>query len=95
MSESNEAVVTPATPKVKRNSPSPEQFVDIVNVSDNRQDALTRFKNAGFDVTYSAFAARYNSYRKQNVTMKALPNLPKGRKLDVAALNARTATPVA
>ncbi len=91
--ENETTETTTVVAKAKRNSPSAVEFVNVVNVSDNRADAIKRFTAAGFDVTYSAFAARYNSYRKGGVTMKVLPNLPKGRKLDVAALNAATATP--
>jgi hypothetical protein len=90
---SPEATVTPVVEKVKRNSPSSVDFVNIVNASSDRKDALNRFAAAGFNVTYSAFTARYNAYHKATpkINIKALPNLPKGRRLDVAALNAATA----
>lgn len=76
----------------KRNSPSAEQFVTIWNASDSRKDALTRFAAAGFDVTYTAMVAREKSYRKAGVVLKHIAAAARGRKLDVAAVNAATAS---
>lgn len=80
-------------PRAKRTTPSASQeaFCLIVNASENRKDAIAQLANAGTPMKDSAFIARYTSYIKRGVTLKEFPPAPRGKKLDVAALNAAIA----
>jgi hypothetical protein len=70
-----------------RHSPDAVEFVRIWNESSSRQDALTRFKTAGYDMTYTAMVAREKSYRGKGVQLKQIDPAPRGKRLDVNAIN--------
>lgn len=86
------AEATPTAPAVEttvvRKSPTDIQFVDIWNASESRKDALARFAAAGFTLSYNAMVAREKSYRAKGAKLKEIAAAPRGRRLDVAALNA-------
>jgi hypothetical protein len=86
----NEAVneTAESTAEQARNSPDATQFANIWNQSESRKDALTRFSNAGFTMTYSAMVARVKSYRNRGVHLKEIASAPRGRRLNVEAVNA-------
>lgn len=90
--ETNETNTTETTPvveqKKKRNSPDATQFAQIWNASDSRKDVLKRLAAAGFDMTYSAMVARHKSYTKQGIHLKNIAAADRGRRLNVAAVNA-------
>jgi len=89
MAETSTQTNETTTQRRKRNSPDAVKFAEVWNASDSRNDAVTRFKNAGYDMTYSALVAREKSYRKANIHLKVIPAAAKGRRLDVAAVNAQ------
>lgn len=73
--------------KVKRNSPSREEFAVIWNTAESRNDALQRFQNAGFDVKYGGMLARYKNLKSNGVNLKDMPYSPRGRRINAAAIN--------
>ena len=100
MSETN-VVATPEqatetvaqTTEKAKNSPDAVQFAQIWNASESRKDALKRFEAAGFDMSYSAMVARVKTYKERQIALKEIAAAPRGRRLDVAAVNAAIATP--
>jgi len=76
------------TEKHNRNSPDATAFANIWNESSSRKDALARFANAGFDMSYSAMVARVKSYKTRGIHLKEIAPADRGRRLDVAAVNA-------
>lgn len=79
-----EATETNPETEVVRNSPTAEQFIRIWNESDSRKDALARFANAGYTVTYSAMVAREKSFRGRGYPLKEIASSPRGKKLPSA-----------
>lgn len=83
-----QATETQAQEKHNRNSPDAVEFARIWNASESRADALTRFANAGYDMSYSAMVARVKAYGERGVHLKEIKPAARGRRLDVSAVNA-------
>lgn len=99
----NETVTEQATPAtapapvepaaaVKRNSPDAVVFATIWNRSTSRQDALKRFADAGYTMSYGALVARVKSYTDADradgpINLKSLPAAPRGRRIVAADVN--------
>jgi len=71
-----------------RNSPDAVAFATIWNASSSRKDALARFATAGYTMSYSAMVARVKSYKNRDIHLKDIAPADRGRRLDVAAVNA-------
>lgn len=103
--ESNTAVADPTatgpanptpTPPVELKSPNALEFCTIYNSSANREEALTKFKEQGFEMTYGAMVARYKSYTNPQrqggaIALKKLPPSPRGRRINAGDINAKLA----
>lgn len=84
---------TTAPTVVKPARVSAEQFSKIWNASESRNDVIARLATAGFVMTYSAVVARAKTYKEAGANLKDMPHAPKGKRIDVAALNAKLAEP--
>lgn len=80
----------PINPELNPNNlpkPTPEQFVEIYNASENNKDAERRFAAAGLYISYGSMVQRAKKYKAKGVKLKDLAKLPTGRRTDVEALN--------
>jgi len=88
---------TPVPPAAKEKPlPNALEFCTIYNQSADRADALKRFDEAGFAMSYGALVARAKSYsdpqRKGGpIALKVLPPSPRGRRINTADINAKLA----
>lgn len=73
--------------KVKRNSPTDVVFAQTWNASDSRNAVVAKLIELGYHATYSAVVARAKAYKESGVNLKEMPNAPKGRQRNVAAIN--------
>lgn len=101
MDETNVAVVeneaqvetqeTPATEqpveKAKRNTAPQDVFVQVWDDAVSRNDAVARLTELGYTATYSSVVARAKNLVNQGVALKTMPELKRGRKTNVEALN--------
>ena len=72
-------------------SPSAEQFGQAWNSSNSRKEVLEKLAAAGYSMTYSAMSARVSSYKAKGVALNDIAQGKRGRKIDVAAVNAKLA----
>lgn len=86
-----ETATTPVAVVEKPKRVSVEQFAEIWNAASSRNDVIARLAAAGFVMTYSAVVARAKAYTEGGIALKEMPNAPKGKRIDVAAVNAKLA----
>ena len=90
--------VAPVVAVVKPAGPTSVEFCaafrEVGAAGGTRQDVVTKLTAAGFHATYSNVCAREKSYRSAGVILPTLKAGQRGRKLDVAQLNAGVAVEI-
>lgn len=79
---------TATTRKPRAKSAPQDVFCLAWNHATSRQDAIQRLSDAGYPTSYTALVARQKALSAKGVHLKDMPAAQRGRKTDVAALNA-------
>lgn len=79
-------VATPVVAEVKR--PSDVQFVEAYKVSKSPKEVVAKLAEQGLTITVSSVYARAKAYRESGVKLPEMEAGKRGRKRDVAKLNA-------